>query len=69
MAVDLTPARAGMLLGEPRSTIAVRVAELIDGRPHYDVVRDGSRFLVRQPAGTFEPPIGVIVNWLSRIPR
>jgi hypothetical protein len=55
--------------GEPRSVVAVPVAELIDARPHYDVTPDGRRFLLRQPMVAAEPPIGIIVNWRGKMRR
>jgi hypothetical protein len=42
---------------------------LIDGRTHYDVTRDGQRFLVRQPAGPQGPGLKVILNWTSKLRR
>jgi Tol biopolymer transport system component len=69
MSVDVASVGASPHLSEPKSVIPTRVLELIDGRPHYDVTRDGRRYLLRQPSGAAEPPIGVIVNWVQRAAR
>jgi Tol biopolymer transport system component len=68
-AVDVDTTSGSVRAGAPRLVIAVRVAELIDGRTHYDVTRDGQRFLLRQPMVAAEPPIGVIVNWMRKLSR
>ena len=52
----------------PRQTLLDRpVLSLIDGRTHYDITRDGTRLLVRQPAGPTGPGIKVILNWTSKL--
>jgi serine/threonine protein kinase len=67
--VDTNLARSPLGLGVPKILISSRVHELIDGRPHYDVTRDGHRFLLRQPADARRSPIGVIVNWTQKLQR
>jgi Tol biopolymer transport system component len=67
--VDIREAAGQLRADAPRSVIAVRIPELIDGRPHYDVTSDGRRFLLRQPVEAAEPPVGVIVNWTRQIAR
>jgi hypothetical protein len=42
---------------------------LIDGRPHYDVTRDGERFLVRQLAGPHVPEMTVMINWTEKLKK
>jgi Tol biopolymer transport system component len=60
---------SGITVG-PRQTLLDRpVLSLIDGRPHYDITRDGSRLLVRQPAGPTGPGIKVILNWTSKLKK
>jgi Tol biopolymer transport system component len=66
-AVTLTPSASGLRVGRPRPIIQAPVLSLIDGRTHYDVTRDGKRFLLRQPAGPQGPGIKVIVNWTARL--
>jgi eukaryotic-like serine/threonine-protein kinase len=54
----------------PRRTLLDRPPlSLIDGRTHYDITRDGSRLLVRQPAGPQGPGIKVILNWTSKLKK
>jgi Tol biopolymer transport system component len=65
-AVDLDFTPSGVRVGPPRTLVSTRVLGLIDGRPHYDVTRDGERLLLRQPAGPQQPAITVIVNWMAR---
>jgi Tol biopolymer transport system component len=65
--VDLTP--SGVRAGTPKPLISTPILNLIDGRPHYDVRRDGQRFLLRQPAGSGPPTITVIVNWSEKLKK
>jgi hypothetical protein len=52
----------------PRSLIPTPPLTLTDGRPHYDVTRDGQRFLSRQPSDRGRrAEISVITNWLQRL--
>ena len=67
MSVDIEVQPGALRPGAPELVIPTRVLELIDGRPHYDVTRDGRRYLLRQPASDAEPPIGVIVNWMRKL--
>jgi Tol biopolymer transport system component len=54
----------------PRRTLLDRPPlSLIDGRTHYDITRDGSRLIVRQPAGPQGPGIKVILNWTSKLKK
>jgi tRNA A-37 threonylcarbamoyl transferase component Bud32 len=55
-------------VGMPRPVVDTRVAEVIDGRPHYDATRDGQRYLLRQ-AVSRQPPVRVLVNWRDRLER
>jgi hypothetical protein len=41
----------------------VRIAPLVDGRPHATATRDGQRFLLRQADGLPGPVVKVILNW------
>jgi len=60
---------SGITVG-PRQTLLDRpVLSLIDGRTHYDITRDGTRLLVRQPAGPTGPGIKVIFNWTSKLKK
>ncbi|MGE5837858.1 MAG: protein kinase domain-containing protein [Acidobacteriota bacterium] len=60
---------SGITVG-PRQTLLDRpVLSLIDGRTHYDITRDGTRLLVRQPAGPTGPGIKVILNWTSKLKK
>ena len=45
------------------------ILNLIDGRTHYDVTRDGQHFLLRQPAGAKPPAITVMVNWTEKLKK
>ncbi len=52
----------------PRSVIPTPPLTLTDGRPHYDVTRDGQRFLSRQPSDRGRgAEISVITNWKQRL--
>ena len=52
----------------PQRLIPIPPLTLTDGRPHYDVTRDGQRFLMRQPSGAGRrAAIGVIANWAQRL--
>jgi Tol biopolymer transport system component len=66
-AVTLTLSASGVRLGRTRPIIQAPVLGLIDGRTHYDVTRDGQRFLLRQPAGPRGPGLKVILNWTARL--
>jgi serine/threonine protein kinase/Tol biopolymer transport system component len=65
--IDLTP--SGVRAGMPRPLISTPILNMIDGRPHYDVTRDGQRFLLRQPVGSGPPTITVIFNWPDKLKR
>ena len=52
----------------PRSLFPIPPLTLTDGRPHYDVTRDGKRFLLRQPNRLRRgAEIRVIANWVERL--
>jgi Tol biopolymer transport system component len=68
-AVTLTPSASGLQVGRARPIVQAPVLSLIDGRTHYDVTRDGQRFLLRQPAGPQGPGIRVILNWAARLKK
>jgi hypothetical protein len=58
MAVPMTPG-AQVEAGTPAPLFRVETEV-----ENYDVTRDGSRFLIRTPAGKVrESPLRVIVNW------
>ena len=66
MALEFT--EAGFRVSAPRSVIPTAPLTLTDGRPHYDVTRDGQRFLLRLPSGVGrQAEIGVIANWTQRL--
>ena len=66
-AVDISTTGTTVQPGPRRTMVDHPVLSLIDGRTHYDVTRDGQRFLVRQPAGPQGPGIKVILNWTSKL--
>ena len=51
----------------PHPLITTHILSLMDGRPHYDVTRDGQRFLLRQPTGVSGSSVAAIANWTSRL--
>jgi eukaryotic-like serine/threonine-protein kinase len=51
----------------PHPLVTTHILTLMDGRPHYDVTRDGRRFLLRQPAGVSGSSVAAIANWTSRL--
>jgi Tol biopolymer transport system component len=57
----------GAAVGETRAIIRAPIPALIDNRTHFDVARDGRRFLARQPAGPPGPGVRVILNWTGRL--
>lgn len=67
MGVDVTIGTSGIRLGAPRPALPRHIAILnhADGRPHYAVSNDGKRFLLRQPLGSPDPPINVVINWAA----
>jgi serine/threonine protein kinase/Tol biopolymer transport system component len=65
--VDLSFDASGLHAGKPRSIVQAPVLGLTDFRTHYDVTRDGQRFLVRQPAGSPRPAVSIILNWTQRL--
>ncbi len=66
-AVDLDTTGSVVRPGPRRTMVDHPVLSLIDGRTHYDVTRDGQRFLVRQPAGPQGAGVKVILNWTSKL--
>ena len=56
-------------VGARRTLVQTPILSAIDGRPHYDITRDGTRLLVRQSAGPQGPGIRVILNWQSKLSR
>ena len=63
--VRVTPVGNALRIDPPRPVVEARLAELIDGRSHYDAVREGERYLLRQAVR--RPPVSVIVNWRERL--
>jgi len=70
MGVDVAIGTSGIRLGAPRPAVQRHIAILnhVDGRPHYAVSDDGKRFLLRQPLGSPDPPINVVINWGTMAP-
>jgi Tol biopolymer transport system component len=68
-AVDFESDGATFRVGARRTLIQAPVLSLIDARPHYDVTRNGTRLLVRQPAGPQGAGIEVILNWTEKLKR
>ncbi len=67
LANEITITGSTIRLGPARTLLDRSVLNLIDGRTHYDITRDGARLLVRQPAGPPGPGIRVIMNWQSKL--
>jgi serine/threonine protein kinase/Tol biopolymer transport system component len=67
--VDLGVSGTSLRVGVPKTLISTPILNLIDGRTHYDVTRDGRRFLLRQPAGPQRPAITVMVNWTEKLKK
>jgi Tol biopolymer transport system component len=67
LANEVTIAGSNIQVGPARTLVDRPVLTLVDGRTHYDVTRDGTRLLIRQPAGPPGPGIRVIVNWQSKL--
>jgi Tol biopolymer transport system component len=65
--VDLEVSGRSLRVSVPKTLISTPILNLIDGRTHFDVTRDGQRFLLRQPAGTQHPAITVMVNWTEKL--
>ena len=67
MAVDVA-ARPAFAAGVPRPLFEINVMDLWqDARNHYDVSRDGARFLVASPVeNTKRLPLTMVVNWQGR---
>jgi Tol biopolymer transport system component len=70
MAVDVAPSPA-FAAGVPRPLFEINVMDLWqDARNHYDVSRDGARFLVASPVeNTKRLPLTVVVNWQGSRPE
>jgi len=66
---DITIAGSEITVGPMRTLVDRPVLSLIDGRPHYDITRDGQRLLLRQPAGPPGPGIRVLLNWMPKITK
>jgi hypothetical protein len=43
------------------------ILTLVATRTHWDITRDGRRFLLRQPAGVEQPAFTVILNWPEKL--
>lgn len=67
VALDLD--KSPPLVSVPAPVVSAPVLSLIDGRSHFDVTRDGQRFLVRQPQGPGGAVVRVILNWTERLSR
>ena len=67
--VDIDIYGTSLRVGAPKTLISTPILPLIDGRPHYDVTRDGRRFLLRRPAGAQRPAITVMVNWTEKLKK
>jgi hypothetical protein len=65
--VDLETSKSPLRIGSPKTLIATPILPLFDSRSHYDVMRDGQHFLLRQPAGARPPAITVMVNWTAKL--
>ena len=65
--VDLTFGPSGPRAGQPQPIVSERIATLLDGRTHFDVTRDGRRFLLRQSVGQPRPTVKVLVNWTAKL--
>jgi eukaryotic-like serine/threonine-protein kinase len=68
-AVAFTSGADTFRVGARRTLVQTPILSAIDGRPHYDITRDGTRLLVRQSAGPQGPGIRVILNWRSKLTR
>jgi hypothetical protein len=66
---DLSMTSYEIRVGPRRMLLDRSVLSRIDGRTHYDITRDGTRLLVRQPAGPQGPGIKVILNWTSKLKK
>ena len=51
----------------PTVVVSTPVLEAIDFRTHYDVTRDGQRFLLRRPTAAARPALTVMLNWAARV--
>jgi predicted Ser/Thr protein kinase len=62
---------AGPSFGPPRALFQTRVSGGVNYlRTHYDVTRDGQRFLVNTPIGDPPPnPITIMLNWTAGLKR
>ena len=69
MSVDMELSATGVKAGIPKPLLPVTIPSLIDSRPHYDVTRDGERFLVRQLAGPHVPEMTVMINWTEKLKK
>ena len=68
-AVDFASGGPSFTIGARRTLVSTPVLSVLDGRTHYDVTRDGTRLLIRQPAGPQNPGITVVMNWMDRVMR
>ena len=66
-AVAFEAAGSTFRIGPRRSLVSTPVLNLIDARNHFDITRDGTRLLVRQPAGPQQAGITVILNWTAKL--
>lgn len=67
--MDLDVSGTSLQVGVPKTLISTRILNLIAGRTHYDVTRDGRRFLLSQPAGAQRPAITVLVNSTEKLKK
>jgi len=67
LANDVNIIGSDVIVGPTRTLVDRSVLSLIDGRPHYDITRDGQKLLVRQPSGPPAPSVRVIVNWMLKL--
>ena len=66
-AVDFSAVDTAFTFGPTRTLLPQPVLSAIDGRTHYDITRDGTRLLVRQPAGLQGSGMTVVLNWRDRV--
>jgi len=67
--VGLDTAGSQLRIGDAATLVATRILALFDSRSHYDVTRDGQRFLLRQPLGAQHPAVTVMVNWREKLKK
>ena len=66
-AVTLELGAAGFRPSAPRPLIHEPILTLMDARTHYDVTRDGQRFLLHRAAGERGAPVKVLLNWTEEL--